>query len=198
MWGTMNRLLAIAGGLLALSATTHAADLTPASTPSAPTLAQSQPTLLSELRLGVSAHDPSGPESGTANLNGELLSLRPFTFTDAGLNLLVPRLHIGGSLNFSGRTSFAYAGLTWTFDITPSVFIEGSFGGAVHNGETDPITPHHSALGCTTLFREAGSLGVRVTANWSVMATVEHLSNAGLCSRNRGLTNVGLRVGYTF
>ena len=30
------------------------------------------------------------------------------------------------------------------------------------------------------------------------MATVEHLSNAGLCANNRGLTNVGLRVGYTF
>jgi hypothetical protein len=194
----MNRLLAMAGGLVALTAAAHAADLTPASTPSVPTLAQAQPTLLSELRLGVSAHDPGGPESGTANLNGEILSARPVAFADPVLNLLVPRLHLGGSLNFSGRTSFAYAGLTWTFDITPSIFVEGSFGGAVHNGKTDPITAHHDALGCTALFRESGSLGVRVTSNWSVMATVEHLSNAGLCSSNRGLTNVGLRVGYTF
>jgi hypothetical protein len=30
------------------------------------------------------------------------------------------------------------------------------------------------------------------------MATVEHMSNAGLCSQNRGLTNVGVRLGYTF
>ncbi len=62
---------------------------------------------------------------------------------------------------------------------------------------TDPVTPHRDTLGCRALFREAGSLGVGVTAHWSVMATVEHLSNAGLCAGNRGLTNVGLRVGYT-
>ncbi|HKH96014.1 MAG TPA: acyloxyacyl hydrolase, partial [Beijerinckiaceae bacterium] len=30
------------------------------------------------------------------------------------------------------------------------------------------------------------------------MATVEHLSNAGTCAQNRGLTNVGVRLGYTF
>jgi hypothetical protein len=30
------------------------------------------------------------------------------------------------------------------------------------------------------------------------MATVEHMSNAGLCDRNRGITNEGLKVGYSF
>jgi lipid A 3-O-deacylase len=30
------------------------------------------------------------------------------------------------------------------------------------------------------------------------MATIEHMSNAGLCPQNRGLTNVGARIGYTF
>jgi lipid A 3-O-deacylase len=39
---------------------------------------------------------------------------------------------------------------------------------------------------------------VRLGANWSVMATVEHLSNQGTCSDNRGLTNVGARLGYSF
>ncbi|RDI57774.1 acyloxyacyl hydrolase [Microvirga subterranea] len=194
----MNRLLAMIGGVLALGPAAQAADLGPVGSPTAPGPGQAQPAFLSEVRLGLSAHDPGGPESGTANLTGEILSVRPFTFANPDLDLLVPRLHLGGSLNFSGRTSFAYAGLTWTFDITPSIFIEGSLGGAVHNGETDPIPAHHDALGCTALFRESGSLGVRVSENWSVMATVEHLSNAGLCSNNRGLTNVGLRVGYTF
>jgi hypothetical protein len=83
-------------------------------------------------------------------------------------------------------------------DVTPSVFVEGSFGGAVHDGENNPVERHRNALGCTVLFRESGSLGIRVTKDWSVMATVEHLSNAGLCSNNRGLTNVGVRVGYSF
>ncbi len=30
------------------------------------------------------------------------------------------------------------------------------------------------------------------------MATVEHMSNAGLCANNRGLTNYGGKIGYTF
>jgi hypothetical protein len=30
------------------------------------------------------------------------------------------------------------------------------------------------------------------------MATVEHMSNAGLCKQNRGLTNYGARIGYRF
>jgi hypothetical protein len=111
----------------------------------------------------------------------------------------VPRPHIGGSLNFDDKTSFAYAGLTWTVDITPRFFIEGSFGGAIHNGSTGRVVPvDRNALGCSPLFRESGSVGVRLSANWSVMATVEHLSNAGLCSQNRGLTNIGARLGYTF
>ena len=46
--------------------------------------------------------------------------------------------------------------------------------------------------------RGAASLGYRLTPTWSVMATVEHYSNAGLCAHNRGLTSFGLRMGYTF
>lgn len=194
----MCRLFAVTVAILATAPLARAADLPPISPAPLPTLMASPPSFLSEVRFGVSAQDPDGPESGSANLTGEILSVRPWTSADPVLNLFIPRLHLGGSLNLDGRTSFGYAGLTWTFDVTPSLFVEGSFGGAVHNGETDPVTPHHDALGCRALFRESGSLGFRVTPNWSVMATVEHLSNAGLCSNNRGLTNVGMRIGYTF
>ena len=38
---------------------------------------------------------------------------------------------------------------------------------------------------CTPLFRESGAVGVRLSANWSVMATLERLTNAGACSENR-------------
>ena len=156
-------------------------------------------SFVSEARIGGSAHDPWSPEQGSANLTGEILFAKPFTAADLFTSYFVPRPHIGGSLNFDGKTSFAYAGFTWTIDITPRFFVEGSFGGAIHNGETGRIVPeNHNALGCSPLFRESGSVGVRLSANWSVMATVEHLSNAGLCSQNRGLTNIGARLGYTF
>ena len=164
-----------------------------------PFVGASRPGLLSEFRLGASAQDPWGPESNSANLTGEILFAKPFTAADLFTSYFIPRPHIGGSVNFSGETSFAYAGLTWTVDITPRIFVEGTFGGAIHNGETGKLVPvGRAALGCSPLFRESGSIGVRLSANWSLLATVEHLSNAGLCDQNRGLTNIGARVGYTF
>jgi hypothetical protein len=177
-----------------------AADLPPDAVASTPAFVAMTPRSFWEVRLGASAQDPSGPESGSFNVTGEIVSPKLLTTADPVLSLFIPRAHVGGSVNFNGDTSFAYAGLTWTFDITRNLFVEGSFGGAVHNGEKDVIDPnaHRQSLGCSPLFRESGSVGVRLSANWSVMATVEHLSNAGLCSENRGLTNIGARVGYTF
>lgn len=155
---------------------------------------------LSEARLGVMAHDPWSPEKdGVADLNVELLTVKPFHTTDPAWDWLVPRFNVGGTVNFQGYTSTAYAGLAWTFDITPALFVEATFGGAVHNGELDPKPGSDmNAMGCRAVFRESASLGWRFTPNWSVMATVEHYSNAGLCDNNRGLTNAGVRVGYTF
>ena len=56
----------------------------------------------------------------------------------------------------------------------------------------------HNAMGCHASFREAASVGYRFNANWRLMATFEHMSNAGLCVQHRGLTNYGVRVGYVF
>jgi hypothetical protein len=165
--------------------------------------APSQPSFLSEFRFGLSAQDPWGAEGrdGSANLTGEILFAKPFTASDLFTSYFIPRPHVGGSLNFDDRTSFAYAGLSWTIDVTPNVFVEGSFGGAVHNGKdsSHPLSDRQAALSCSPLFRESGSVGVRLSANWSVMATIEHLTDGGTCSdENRGLTNVGARVGYSF
>jgi hypothetical protein len=41
-------------------------------------------------------------------------------------------------------------------------------------------------------------VGVRLSTNWSLLATVERLSNVGLCTENKGLTNLGARLGYSF
>ena len=118
----------------------------------------------------------------------------------------IPRPTIGGSYNTGGRTSYAYLGATWTIEVFPEtlgrkIFIDGFFGGAAHNGYTGPkvTTPYgFNTLGCSPLFREAAAIGYRLTEHWSIMATVEHMSNAGLCANNRGLTNYGGKIGYTF
>ena len=165
----------------------------------APPAAQ-PPSLLSEFRFGFSAHDPWGPERGSGNLAGELLFAKPFTTADLFTSYFIPRPHVGGSLNFDGRTSYGYAGLTWSVDLAQRVFVEGSLGGAIHDGNGHPhlAPPGRQALGCSPLFREAGSVGVRLSTQWSLMATVEHLSDWGTCGADRRLTNVGARVGYAF
>ncbi len=40
----------------------------------------------------------------------------------------------------------------------------------------------------------SSTVGYRLTDAWSVMLTVEHTSNSGICKQNRGLTNVGMRL----
>jgi len=161
-----------------------------------------RPSLFSEMRLGGSAQDPWGRERGSANVAGEILFSKPFTAADLFSSYFIPRPHVGGSVNAGGDTSFAYAGLTWTYDLTSWLFVEGSVGGALHNGNTQSnlvnVGPNESALGCSPLFRESGSVGVRLSTNWSMMATVERLSNAGICAQNQGLTNFGARLGYSF
>ncbi|WP_210485352.1 acyloxyacyl hydrolase [Microvirga antarctica] len=182
-------LLAVMGAACA-----HAADWKKAET-------GTQPSLLSEFRFGFSSQAPWGSQyrDGSANLTGEILFAKPFTASDLFTSYFIPRPHVGGSLNFDGETSFAYAGLSWTVDITPSLFVEGSLGGAFHDNNKRPFASRtEQALGCSPLFREAGSVGVRLSANWSVMATVERLSASSSCSDSRGLTNVGARVGYSF
>jgi lipid A 3-O-deacylase len=69
----------------------------------------------------------------------------------------------------------------------------------VNNGHVGKVIPQgFNDMGCNESFREAATLGYRVTQNWNVMATVEHMSNAGFCPENRGLTNYGARIGYAF
>lgn len=154
---------------------------------------------ISEVRVGVLAHDPLSPEAGSADLSGEVLFVKPYTSTDPLWNFLLPRPNIGGTLNFAGKTSEAYAGLAWDYDVTQKIFLEGTFGGSVNDGHAGMNVPEgYNAMGCNWSFRELGSAGYRLTENWSVMGTVEHMSNAGFCDRNRGLTNVGARVGYAF
>jgi len=158
------------------------------------------PSLLSEFRFGFSAQDPWGPERGSGALAGEVLLAKPFTAADLFTSYFIPRPHFGGSLNLGGRQSYAYAGVTWSVDVMPRVFVEGSLGGAVHDGKSHALVPSPTrpAIGCSPVFREAGSVGVRLSGQWSLVATVEHLSDTRSCAQDRGLTNVGARFGYAF
>jgi hypothetical protein len=145
-------------------------------------------SIIDELRLGLFEHnlEPGGREDGI-DLNGEIL-LAPLDL------LLDPRPHFGTTVSLTGETSQLYAGFTWQVPLGETFFIEASFGGAIHDGPLDQ--PGVASYGCTWNFRETASLGWRMTGRLSLLATIEHMSNADLCDRNRGLTNGGLRLGY--
>jgi hypothetical protein len=151
-----------------------------------------QTSLFDEVRFGAFVHsvEPGNPEDG-ADLNLELLFRRPTVaydnpFLDWALR---PRPHIGASLNLVGDTSQLYAGFTWDVKLAPALTLEVSLGGALHDGGED-------LYGCSVNFRESLSLGYALDARWTVYGTVSHMSNAGLCDNNTGLTSVGLRLGY--
>ncbi|SMQ86124.1 Lipid A 3-O-deacylase (PagL) [Devosia lucknowensis] len=160
---------------------------------------------ISEVRGGIFAHSADEPgalfgvfnTSRIQDLNVEMLFDTP-TLTE-WVSWGEVRPHLGATVNFGGLESMIYAGVSWTVPVFDSpVFVEASFGGAVHNGAALVATYPARNLGCSVLFRESASIGVKVSDTASVMATVEHASNANLCADNRGLTNLGIRFGWTF
>ncbi len=154
---------------------------------------------LSELRLAILDHnlEPGGSESGL-DLGAEIL-LAPLA-RPAGAGafdiLLSPRPHLGANLSLEGETSRLYLGLTWQVPLGTAYFLEASFGGAWHDGPLDE--PGIASYGCELSFRESAALGVRISERLNLVAGVEHMSNADLCGRNRGLTSGGVRLGYAF
>jgi lipid A 3-O-deacylase len=156
-----------------------------------------------EVRAGGFAHGVGTKERGSADLNAEIIFGKPYwaKFNNS-FDILVPRIHTGIMANFAGRTSYAYLGGLWTFDLTRDVFLEGFVGAARHNGQLNGPDPKLADLGCETLFHVGGSLGYRVTEHWSAMVTFDHISNGNAalnaCPRNQGLNGYGARIGYTF
>jgi lipid A 3-O-deacylase len=158
----------------------------------------------SELRIGLLKQNIEGHGSEEGwDLDGEYLFASPFGPTPRAGNfltaLVTPRPHIGGTWNSEpDGTSKAYAGLTWTFGLGHGLLFETSFGGAFHNGELDSplVEPVIDSYGCPFNFRESVSLGLELSDRVSLLFMVDHMSNANLCLRNRGLTNGGVRLGY--
>jgi lipid A 3-O-deacylase len=162
-----------------------------------------------ELRGGLYGHSIDEPGSsstfGFFNLtriqdaNVELLFHSPDN--DVFRSLGSPRPTVGATLNFGGLESMAYAGLTWHANLFDSpVFIEGQFGGAaLFNADLHGAVYPRRSVGCNVMFHEAVSLGYDITPQANVMFTVEHASHAYLCGDdNRGLTNMGVRLGMKF
>ena len=192
--------VAIASTLPAVAAPDPARKTLPDTTRKQPVFAQETAPFPSwDVRLGGSIQDQASRERGVANFSGEIVSPRLMVLQDRVANAFVPRFHLGANTNFGRATSFAYAGLTWTVDVTKSLFVEGSIGAAVNDGKTGYFVPDNRvAVGCNGGLREALGVGVKLNDRWSVVTTLEHFSNGGACDRNKPLSNFGARLGYTF
>ncbi|MEN9895898.1 MAG: hypothetical protein RIR97_1750 [Pseudomonadota bacterium] len=110
-----------------------------------------------------------------------------------------PRLHIGANLSTEGKTSQIYGGFSWKIPLNDLFFVDFGIGGTVHNGRVSNEGPGPD-LGCSLLFHEYAGVGYQIDPNWSLMATIDHSSHAGMCNRmqNQGITHGGLAVGYKF
>ena len=165
-----------------------------------PPLGAAAGELIDELRLGGLAQniEPTGGrhEHG-ANINAEVLFAPVFAPTGNSVTDVVFgfRPHIGATYNLAGTTDKLYVGLTWDAPLARGFFLEGSFGLALHDGAIED-EPGRAQYGCRVNFRESAALGYEIDAHWRVMAMVDHMSNADLCLKNRGLTNAGVRLGY--
>jgi lipid A 3-O-deacylase len=109
-----------------------------------------------------------------------------------------PRPHFGATINTDGDTSQVYFGLSWEFDVWRDLFVGFSFGGSVHDGETETDRIDKKELGCRLLFRESVEAGYRFGGRHAITMFLDHVSNAKICFKNEGLENFGARYGYRF
>ncbi|MDO8420647.1 MAG: acyloxyacyl hydrolase [Parvibaculum sp.] len=153
-----------------------------------------------EIRVGGYYHGlrvaaPHAREDAGLDYNAEILFDSPAFLSWLGS----PRPQLGTTIAKHG-TSLTYAGLDWTVNVTDAVFFDFGLGGAVHDGRLSGTSPNNNEnrYGCRVLFHQNISIGYRITQDVSVMGTIEHMSNASLCDYNEGLTNAGVRLGYSF
>ena len=155
--------------------------------------------IFDEVRFGGSFSLPSNEPDGVL-VNGQLLftTFAP-PFDNYWLNtLLRPRPHFGATVATDNGTNQIFGGLTWTFPLYRSLFLEASFGGTWHDGPLESAGDGPD-LGCEVLFRESLGLGVDLGPRWRVIAAADHSSHSDLCDGgNSGLTHAGLYVGYRF
>ena len=152
-----------------------------------------------EVRLGST----SDFSSLSPNLELQVLS-SPLPSLDVAYDpniawLFTPRLMVGGTVNFQGRTDEAYAGLAWTVPIRGPFFLEFSEGGLVHNQKLNvTYTDRPSPLTTRFLFRESAALGIEINPTWRVLAMLDHGSDGDLGYRNIGVNRFGVLLGGKF
>lgn len=110
-----------------------------------------------------------------------------------------PRPEVGVTINTKGEDHILHAGLTWQLPVFDTPFyLEGTFGAAAHSGYVDSGPPGRRLYGCRVNFYERFGVGANLGESLTATLTYEHMSNAGLCGNNAGISNFGVRLGMKF
>ncbi|MBL6935431.1 MAG: acyloxyacyl hydrolase [Alphaproteobacteria bacterium] len=154
--------------------------------------------IISEVRGGFFAHDAGvfgRNKEGGNDYNFEALFVSPEMFDF----MWSPRPMLGGTVNDDGDTSQAYGGLTWEWWPLNSVFIDFSFGFAVHDGNIDDNELGRKDLGSRVLFRESLELGWNFYNKDRISVILDHISHGhAFGDPNEGMDSLGVRYGYRF
>lgn len=155
--------------------------------------------VVSEVKLGVLAHDVPGLWSGFQRedtwgiLNAEAVFLPSLALFGGQL-----RPAAGASVNLSGGTSHAYIDARWQVGLPWQMFFAAGLGAAIHDGDLDLAAADSKALGSRVLFHVPVELGIHLDMHNSLSVYFEHMSNGNLARVNEGLDNLGLRYTYRY
>jgi hypothetical protein len=164
-----------------------------------PTSVAHAQSLIHELKIGALHHDTPHLWSGfqrepdAVDLNVEVQFSPALHFLRGTI-----RPAIGGTANFSGETSKAYADLRWQYETTTGIFFGLGLGVAVHDGALGVTHADRKALGARALFHIPFEVGVRLDRYNSISLYFEHISNGYTRRYNEGMDGIGLRYGYRF
>lgn len=163
---------------------------------------------VSEIRLGIVAHDVVDHAEDGPQISAEILFNSPDFLSGIG----APRPYLYGSFSTQGYTNLIATGLDWSGYIAGPVKLNGSLGISYNDGvddvvDLDPGDPERiriaetrALLGSDWLFRSSVGMDVDLSENWTAGIYYEHFSHGQILGdgRNQALDEVGIRFGYRF
>lgn len=157
------------------------------------------PAAAQEIFAGIAAHGVNTPFSLKTGEEGSVavqagVRGKPMNALKA---IGSPSPYAVVSVNLSGDTNFAAAGLSW--HIGKTLYLRPGVGLAIHDGKIKRFTAGigRTDLGSRILFEPELIIGYRATERLRIEATWVHISNAQiLSSQNPGIDTMGLRLSY--
>ncbi len=169
--------------------------------------------IVDEARLGVMAHNlcitdcKNADKEDGPNIQGEIVFNSPDFLSWA----FSPKPFVMASVNTAGNTSFAGAGLQYSFRFADNWAFEPGLAYVIHDGavsnpfpdgspQASAFTDENVLLGSEDLFRTTFALTRYFNDRLGAQLIYEHLSHGQILGdgRNQGLDNFGVRLTYTF